>query len=289
MATVFECDFNDTDFPDKWGGGIAWDPGPTRDNGASVSGAGLSPLVGTMASGDNLAVDVGGEYSKILTAAGNRTGYKGFRIYVGDDTNIQTGGFAPECTILTNTELWVRFYARFSTGFAWDKASGQDPHYCKMWRTNGTADDPIFGPGYGSAPDTNKAWGLHVVASDNLADQEYGGGFSWYESQGSSFTGDNNFNCYEYHIKKNTGVGNGDGVFETWFNGTLKESRSDIYYKSGSADWGAFRYSNQDQINGNGFYIDIADIKIVNSGGPIGLIGGAPTTYTSGSSITYFG
>lgn len=288
MATIFECDYNDTDFPDRWGGGISWDPGPTRDNTSSPQTAGLSPLVGSLPSGVNMsAQSVGGEYSKISSVSSRRTGYKGHRIYLDDGQNNSTGGPGIQSTSLNNTELWMRWYMRTNVQWSVAGVGPDEPAYWKTWRVSGTG-AVIVGLGYGDPTSVggHKAWGIDINAPDG-SPNDTNGGISWYTTQGDSLTGDEDWHCYEFHIKENSNAGTADGVFEFWYDGTQYQSVSNIYYESGASAWGFWETSNQNEVDGDGYYVDFTDIKIVNSGGPIGTLDAGGISSRS-STFRYF-
>jgi hypothetical protein len=154
--------------------------------------------------------------------------------------------------------MWVRFYMRYSSGFAWSP-SGQ-PLYTKdhYWNAGG-ANFFIFGI------QGSNSWGLHSTNGST----NYPSSRSWSTSQGGA-VGDGQWHCYEYHGKQN----GASGTIELWIDGVrhLLTTTADL----GSTPWSYFALgSNQSTVTGAGgsdYYTDYDDIAISTSG-RIGCLG----------------
>jgi hypothetical protein len=202
-----------------------------------------------------------GSYDQITTAANNPGGGggRGFRHWRGNGHNSNGGGLIISLAAPV-TEMWVRFYMRYSLGFAW--SNGQ-PNYVKDHYWQPTGQYVIFGI-YGSAPDGGHSWGIYSLA----VDRPYGSNISWSASQGGS-TGDGQWHCYEYHLKKVNGV---NDVFELWFDGVQYANTTNA--NLGTTPWQSFILgSNQDFVaSKSDQYTDYDDLAISTSG-RIGCIG----------------
>lgn len=273
MARVFECDYNDTDFPQ--GGshpaGVAWDWGIDLQG---PSAAGLSPAIGTLTGGGNQGI-IAGEYPKITSLASRRAGYKGHRFYLADGANSGNSALGPETVSVNSRELYFRWYMR--TAVQWNG----EPHYWKLWRSF-SAEDMDIGLGYGTSVGGHQPWGIFVGVGDNGANIEYGSNISWYTTQGNSLIGDGQWHAYEVHIVKNSNASTGDGVIEWEVDGVAAGSRSDVYFNSGTSDWGAWYVDNQNEVVNGPHTVDITDIAMDDSQ-RIGTIGVAAPSVSVGN------
>jgi len=189
-------------------------------------------------------------------------GGKGFRHYRGDGVNNNGGGLF--ITLPSGlSEMWVRWYMRYSSGFAW--ANPGNPEYIKDHYWFGT-DGSIFFGAYGDtgAPNFYRSWGMIHDRSPT-----YGSATGWVPTMGGN-TGDGLYHCYEYHVKANGAA----SVIEIWVDGVRYLSKTDANIGSGTFT-GFILGSNQRVVTGAGgtdYYTDYDDIAISNSG-RIGCIG----------------
>lgn len=144
-------------------------------------------------------------------------------------------GAAPYVMLNTAvTEIWVRFYFKFASGFTW---SGGTPAYYKFLYFFGgshqaCAGQPIVEPSNLSATNTGctslvgssfpSGNGFQIVYESPPA----GGGcnpgentVSWTTMNGGS-TGDGKWHCFEFHDKIDTTGGNGN-IGQIWLDGNL--------------------------------------------------------------------
>ena len=262
---VFQTTFDNTNFPDQHGRtGHHWEtsdylydyrgpantPGYPNKTGIGMGGGWFTALggKGNQPTGDDCII-----------AAANYPGGgggKGFRHWRGDGTNNNGGGLTITLPSVV-TEMWVRFYMRYSLGFAW--AHGR-PHYSKdhNWRGPGGFAFGIQGGG--------GRWGLTQAKS-------YPSTRTWAETMGGN-TGDGQWHAYEYHVKQN----GANSTIEIWVDGVqyLNETAADL----GSTGWQTLLLgSNQNLVTGCSpdCYTDYDDIAISTTGyiGPIGTPGPA--------------
>lgn len=240
VPLVFETTFNCPD----WNQTMGLLDSQVCSNGDGISGHG------------NWLVSYGNP-DQITAAANNPAGGggKGFRHWRGDGTNNLSGGLQISLPAPV-TEMWVRFYMRFSLGFAW---SGGGPQYTKdhYWGACGSG-CIIFGIQGGG-------WGINFNGGTN-----YPSSRTWSASQGGS-TGDGQWHVYEYHVKQNGSA----GIIEVWVDGVryLNVTNANL----GSTPWRDFALGeNQNQVTGcsPNCYTDYDDIAISTVGriGPIGTI-----------------
>jgi hypothetical protein len=190
---------------------------------------------------------------EISAAANNPAGAggKGFRHYRGDGTNNNGGGLSITFPAPV-TEMWVRFYMRYSLGFSWTFAPDAHPHYTKDHYIN------VGGPGAMVFGYQGGAWGLYDGKTAHPS------AMGWYASQGNSYTGDGKFHCYEYHVKQ-AGTA---GVIEIWFDGVQQLTKTGV--DLGNTPWSYFALgSNQNEPIGAGatdYYTDYDDLAISTVG-----------------------
>ena len=191
-----------------------------------------------------------GSGDQIVSAANNPSGGggKGFRHWRGGGTNNNGGGLT--ITLPTAlSEMWVRFYMRYSAGFAW---SGGGPMYTKehYWGSCG-AGCVIFGI------QGSNSWGINYNGSVN-----HPSSLSWAASQGGN-VGDGKWHLYEYHLKQNGSA----GAIEIWVDGVRYLNATNV--SLGSIGWRSFTLgSNQSTVSGcsSGCYTDYDDIAVSTVG-----------------------
>ncbi len=238
VPLVFQTTFDCTDWIQGMGGG---------DASVCSSGDGIA------GSGDWITSS--GSKDQIIAAANNPSGSggKGFRHWRGNGSN-NTGGGLTITLPAPVTEMWVRFYMKFSLGFAW---SGGAPLYTKdhYWGACGSG-CVIFGI------QGSNSWGVNYNGSVN-----YPSSRTWSQSQGGS-TGDGQWHLYEYHLKQNGTA----ATIEIWIDGVryLNRTNADL----GNTPWRSFKLGeNQSSVTGcvPDCYTDYDDIAISTTGqiGPV--------------------
>jgi hypothetical protein len=197
-----------------------------------------------------------GKGDQVTSGANNPLGSgRGFRHWRGDGQNNQGGGVS--ISFPSSSQLWVRWYARFSQGFAWQNGS---PQYTK---------DLYFHPGEQGAliaGFSNGLFYLHTTAgSRNLTSSR-----SW-SAINSGATGDGRFHSYEMYIKLDPSGSN--GATKMWVDGILVGEYSGLNFGRGSVNSFTLGENQNSVINGD-HYTDYDDIAISQTG-YIGPIGGA--------------
>ncbi len=263
MADIFSTTFDDTNFPTVRAPSIHWEQ--TVDG---LSDAAIGQ-VGDGLSGSGGWTTSNGAGDQILAAANNPAGGggKGFRHWVGDGLNNVGGGISLALPS-SQTELWIRYYIRFQSGFAWN---GSIINMKTIYNTgSGTFYFGIFFDKVGghvqNDSDHGQGQGNHLSS------------VTWAQWQGGS-TGDGLFHCLELHVKINPLGAVADGVFEFWLDGAALYSNSSVKFSTTDSNvFNGFKVgenSNDPQNGGVDAYVDFDDIVISNSGyiGPLG--GGA--------------
>lgn len=187
----------------------------------------------------------------------NGRGGLGFRHYRCDGVNCGGGGLGicwPGCSgEVERTELWMRFYMRYQSGFAW---LGGVPSYTKDWYINsGSAHGNATTFGFHGA-----GWGfaMNSGSPQNVQDVP-----TWSTVMGGT-TGDGNWHCYEMHMKLQSSLGVPDGVFEAWVDGSPGVSNTSID-NSSTGGWSFAQIGgNQSNVSNGGatVYTDFDDIAI---------------------------
>jgi hypothetical protein len=198
---------------------------------------------------------------EITSAANNPAGGggKGFRHWVADGVN--SGGGGIRILFPARSEVWIRYYIRYQSGFAWGSSTFHKHIYVNQ-----------------GAPGTFY-FGLHsgLVGGHVERDQTNGGNkqssVTWANMQGGS-TGDGSWHSLEVHARMNSSGASSDGVLEFWLDGTKIYSNSSIHFSDSSgATFAEFFTSNHNAPqNGGDFYVDYDDIA-VSASGYIGTIG----------------
>lgn len=197
-----------------------------------------------------------GSRDQIIAAANNPAGggAKGFRHWRGNGSNNVGGGLTITLPAPV-TEMWVRFYMKFSAGFAW---SGGNPLYTKDNYWGGCGSGCVIFGIQGS-----NSWGVNYNGTVN-----YPSSLSWAASQGGN-TGDGQWHVYEYHLRQNGSA----ATIEVWVDGVRYLNRTNA--NLGSTPWQSFKLGeNQSSVTGCNpdCYTDYDDIAISTVGyiGPIG-------------------
>lgn len=207
--------------------------------------------------GDGGSPTSNGSYDRISSSDNNPDGEggRGWGHAVGDGQNNNGGSI--RITFAPQSELWIRFYMRYPSGFTW---AGGLPGYQKILYINP--------PGHVAEFTGDEIGYYNETLSTHSASSA-----GWPTIMGGS-TGDGQWHAYEWHIK----IGN-PGIMETWVDGALVHSNTSI--NTGSTPISVLNIlTNQNQpANGGDRYISIDDFAISNTG-YIGLLsgGGGDTT-----------
>ena len=210
-----------------------------------------------------------------LNSAGNNAsggGGKGFREVVCSGTNADSGSITFHLTSAV-PELWFRWYSRWPAGFAW---SGNSIHYNKTIYFDA--------PPFGNSPNVLVEQFMNDMRfydQDHSVYHDGTGTGGWQTVQGST-TGDGLWHYYEIHVKTDTNGSN--GIFQTWVDGNLVSSHSDINYNGRTFDSWSMQI-NQDSVATSWGWVDFDDVAISTTG-YIGSLGGggdaaAPTAPTN--------
>lgn len=206
----------------------------------------------------------GGHYEQITSAANNPAGGggKGQRHWVGDGTNINSGGTSIKFATPV-TEFRMRWYIRYQSGFAWNPIS-----YDKLlWIHDSAGGGGVVEPDYGDNFRLfNATTGLTVASCS--------GGCGW-NTMYPGGTSNGSWHYLEVHIKASTNGSN--GIFEYWLDGVQKISVNNINISNGTTfDHIEFPSNQATPANGGYYYIDLDDVAINNTGfiGPVA--GGTP-------------
>jgi hypothetical protein len=239
VPLVFQTTFNCPDWNQSMG---------LSDANVCSSGDGIAGAGGWTTSNNS---------NDLISAAANfpgGAGGKGFRHWRGNGSN-NNGGSLQISLPSGVTEMWVRFYMRFQSGFAW---SGGNPLYTKdhYWGSCGSG-CVIFGI------QGSNSWGVNFNGSTN-----YPSSLSWAASQGGT-VGDGQWHSYEYHLKQNGSA----ATIEFWFDGVRYLNRTNA--NLGSTPWQSFKLGeNQSSVTGCSpdCFTDYDDIAISTVGyiGPLG-------------------
>jgi hypothetical protein len=200
-----------------------------------------------------------------VTSAANYSGGaggNGFRHWRGDGTNNLSGGIT--ITLPSSyTELWLRWYMRYQSGFAWTPAG--NPLYTKDIYGSEGGDYWIYGI-------QGAGWGLTDISSANHSN----GAMDWSDLMGGN-TGDGLWHCHEFHINR---AGAGAGVIEVWIDDVQYVNATGLTLSNTSMS--SFRIgSNQDEVTGAGaadYYTDYDDFAVSDTAriGPLGGGGESP-------------
>ena len=235
-----------------------------------------------------------GQGSEIISLANNPSGGggKGHRSWVCDGHTCNSGNIMITFSQTKVPEFWIRWYARWEQGFAWNPLFFHKLLYIDV----GTSHFAI--PGFTS---NNSAY----LATWPSGDNDTPGSFGWdtVMANGGTANGmktsDGQWHCFETHI--NIGNGSTNGVGEFWIDNALTGQSATLNYNT-TTGYSFFEIpSNADNpANGQNAYEDQDDIVVSNSA-RIGCLGSttppppaptissfttSPSTITSGSSST---
>ena len=210
-----------------------------------------------------------------ITTAANYSGGgggNGFRHWRGDGTGNACSGGITITLPGSYTELWLRWYMRYQSGFTW---VNNDPGYTKDIYGSEHVNYWIYGI-------QNDGWGVSDISSANHDGVSGpGASFTWADLMGGT-TGDGQWHCHEFHINR---AGAGAGVIEVWIDDDWKFTETGLTLHTDAMS--SFRIgSNQSEPTGAGaadYYTDYDDIAVSDSGRVGPLSGGS--TPKRGSSV----
>jgi|GEM_PF-1759003 len=186
----------------------------------------------------------------------------GFRSWVGDGNNIQTGEARIDFDG-AQTELWIRWYQRYQAGFAWE---GGTPYYDKtlyIWSEGNSA----VNPQHAAIP---QAFAMTALGSPDEYQAVASNGIDWNDVFGD--TSDGQWHLFEIHIRMDSD--STDGVAQMWIEGDLVIDESDVDYSGGdpaSRDgwtWLEFHSNQNAPLNGGFAYVDYDDMAIFTTPPP---------------------
>jgi len=212
-----------------------------------------------------------GSETTYFTSSANYSGGdggNGARFQCSDGDN--QGNSQPIGVVFNNlqTELWIRVYIRYESGFNWQTI------YTNMY-------DKLL---YLDSAQTGKAigeWSDGYMAIWDENDSTDKGSISWEDVMGGT-TSDGEFHCYEIHLKLDTD--GSDGVKELWVDGEKGLTKTDVDFDDNG--WNQLHfYSNQKVVdNGSPANVDYDDMAISNTG-YIGPLDAEETTTIQGITI----
>lgn len=213
-------------------------------------------------------------YEAITTNANNASGGggRGNRHWVGTGKNNNSGGM--RVTFSTRSEVWVRFYKRWGSGFGWNPL--QEDKLVWMGET-GAANTAIFS----LAGTSFRFWNQNQSSPPGNDVISGVANTGWNHIFGGS-TSDGSWHCFEFHVKMNSAPGVYDGVEQAWVDGNLALNATNVNL-GGGAGWGSanFNINSDYAVPAGGMQsVDLDDIAISATGyiGPIGGGGGGDTT-----------
>lgn len=227
-----------------------------------------SGMGGTPPSGDNLECGLTGSegscQNETITAAANYAGGgggKGQRHPVCNGLG-NSGGGTMVYFNQPQSELWVRWYIRYQSGFEWSSFIAGKIFYLY---TNGSVQ--CIPEWYGA---DNFNFALQGAGQNTLFS---GRGFT---TMNGGSKGDGKWHYLEIHMKGDTNGSN--GIAEVWMDSLPVSSRTNLNYgMAGGAKWVRMTImSNYNAIANGPWNVDIDDIAI-SSTGRIGPIGSTPT------------
>ncbi|MBU0846785.1 hypothetical protein KKH23_06300 [Patescibacteria group bacterium] len=188
-------------------------------------------------------------------------GGRGQRHWECDGTNQQSGGLRIDFNS-TQDEVWVRWYMRYQSGFAWSYLN-----YDKILYFNVSTPMEFVFEFLGS--DSARFWSQGAQYGPSCS------GCGWATIMGGS-TSDGLWHCYEVHVKMDT---NGsDGIAQAWVDEELILDASDFDFNTQSG-WDFIMIgSNQKSPNNSQCEAVDFDDMAINNTGYIGPIGGGDET-----------
>jgi hypothetical protein len=237
---------------------------PSCSDGRTQGGGGIGPH------GDWSTAN--GNWDQITAAANYPGGGGGLGLlhWRGDGINNNGGGLgiAPFASGGAS-ELWIRWYMKYPTGFALNPA-GRWGHTKEVYMYGNSAVD--WETGWRSSD----AFGLEIYSPSHNTTANWG----WQSTMGG-LVGDGRWHCFEIHTKLSTQTGAAaNGVTEWWIDGNQRISKTNEDYGSLGGVWNYFIFGSNGNEPSNGgvdqpvYYDDLA----VSATGPIGCLTGTPST-----------
>jgi hypothetical protein len=211
-----------------------------------------------------------------ITAEANNPsggGGKGQRKWLGDGVNDGSGGTKVNFNT-PQSDVWIRWYARFQPGFKWSTYEGFKMVY--MFKTGGGSGPLYYTIAY------NSDWlSMYPQTGGTQVPSAYLDSLNHYHCNGCGWLSlfpsgqsDGSWHAFEIHAKIES-PGKNDGVFQAWVDGRIVIDANTVNY--GMADNG-YLFSNftigsnaKTPNNGGCAYVDFDDIAVRNTG-YIGLL-----------------
>jgi hypothetical protein len=217
-----------------------------------------------------------------ITSAANYPGGgggKGQRHWLGDAPVDNSGGMRIEFTS-PQSELWIRWYMRFQTGFQWNVLIEYKAFIVDMglgptqtiigWRWQDSVGIVVNGNPYDSQ---SGGWNTTMVNGST-------------DARGNKMS-DGQWHLYEVHMKMDTNGNN--GIVEYFVDGARRLYRTDVNYGT-SAGWCYMVIGNNGGRVANGvpsaYYVDYDDISIsgITGGSGSGSCNSTPASANSADS-----
>ncbi len=205
--------------------------------------------------GDNM---LGGHSTEAVAEANypDGAGGLGFRSWVGDGVNSQTGDARIDFPGGPQKELWIRWYQRYEQGFSW---AGGSPQYDKTLYINSNGNSSVL-PQHAS----NGGWALTMQGAPDYYQAVSQPNITWNDVFGSS--SDGQFHLFEIYIKMDTN--SSDGIGRMWIDGNLVIDSNGLDYSGGNSSsrqgwtWMEFHSNQRSPENGRPYYVDYDDMAI---------------------------
>jgi len=207
-----------------------------------------------------------GQGDQITADADNPVGGggKGFRHWEAADNpagSHHNGGGLSVVFPSAQNELWVRWYSRHQSGFAWSGTIGYDKI---LYFFTGKPNCAVIA----EYTYENR---YSLIAQDTSNYYQVFGYHGWVTVNGGS-TGDGQFHCFELHLKMDTNQS--DGIGQIWIDGDLVADNAHVDWSNGDATakqgWTSFLIgSNQsDPVGDTPQYVDFDDMVVYNGTPP---------------------
>ena len=199
-----------------------------------------------------------------ITSAANYSGGgggRGQRHWLRDGHTVNSGGTRIEFAS-PQSELWIRWYMRFQSGFQWNTLVTFKIFYIDVTLPNHVVvhycwQDRLCVSPFGHSYSTPSGNGWNTIMANGGTDAN------------GNKTSDGQWHLYEVHIKMDTNGSN--GIAEWWVDGVQRLYRTDVNYGT-YARWKTMVIGSNSIFPANGqsaFYVDYDDI-VISTTGPIG-------------------
>lgn len=241
-------------------------------NGSSYDCAGMIVPNGGGSEGTDQPINV----TRITSAANNPLGAgNGARFWNKDGSNNCSTAYRIFFPIKL-TEVWIRFYERYESGFTWSNLVYDKQLYL---HTDSPEYQAVIVEPYGW---NNWQAAVQGVSGSNASSQIEANGFGWQSVMGGNLA-DGLFHSYEVHLKMDTTgiagttgqpVPTADGIGQLWIDGVLRANNLAVNFSNGNViaktGWSYFTFdSNQSSpANSKESYVDYDDMVVYSTTPP---------------------